>query len=255
MTKPCYIHVREGMEIKHDGPALSISVPGKSAVLIPLHRISRMVISGSPDFPVSTLLVCAESGITVTFLHHDGTIKAHLFGRSRSKIDLFSCLRDLLDRPDCPELYDTWLDSATSHARRSLCRKLELQPDQFSLEQICAVLDSHIESFLTTSQRGYLQRRLHGLCNNLVDAVLQQAGMNPAYSRHINQYLDISRDFSGLLALSLQLPLIEWLRQRLAYERIDDSDVVAMFERHSCRLERIAHRLVGRLYGFLVDLV
>lgn len=253
--KPCYIHVREGMEIKHDGPALSITIPGKSAVLIPLHRISRMVISGSPDFPVSTLLVCAESGITVTFLHRDGTVRAHLFGRSRSKIDLFSCLRELLDRPDCPELYDTWLDAATSHARRSLCRKLGLQPDKYSIEQICVILDDHMEHFVTTSQRGYLQRRLHGLCVNLSDEVLQQAGMNPTYSRHINQYLDISGDFSDLLVLSLQLPLIEWLRQRPAYGNIDDRGVVALFERHNHRLERIAHRLVGRLCGFLADLV
>ncbi len=253
--KPCYIHVRKGMEIKHDGPALSIVVPGKSAVLIPLHRISRMVISGSPEFSVSTLLVCAENGITVTFLHHDGTIKAHLFGRSMTKIDLFTCLRDLLDRPDWPKLYGTWLDAATSHARRSLCRKLELQPDRLSLEQICTVLDGHMECFVSASQRGYLHRRLRGLCSNLINAVLQQAGMNPAYSRYINQYLDISGDFSDLLVLSLQLPLIEWLSRRPAQERIDDRDVVAMFERHSYRLERIARRLVGRLYGFLVDLV
>ena len=253
--RPCYIHVRKGMKIKHDGPALSIVVPGKSAVLIPLHRISRMVISGSPEFPVSTLLVCAESGITVTFLHHDGTIKAHLFGRCTTKTDLFTCLRDLLDRPDWAKLYDTWLDSATSHARRSLCRKLELQPDRLPLERICTVLDSHMECFVSASQRGYLQRRLRGLCSNLINAILQQAGMTPTHSRYINQYLDISGDFSDLLVLSLQLPLIEWLSQRPVQEHIDDRDVVAMFEQHSYRLERVVRRMVGRLYGFLVDLV
>ncbi len=252
--KPCYIHAVEGTEIKQDGPALSVITPGKSAVLIPLQRISRMVISGSPEFSASTLLVCAENGIAVTFLHNDGTVRAHLFGRSRGKVDLFSCLHNLADRPDYLELYDTWLDASASHARRSLCRELKLQSDKFPLEQICAILNSHMENFVSASQRGYLQRRLRGLCSNLVNAVLQQAGMNPEHSRQTYQCLDISGDFSDLLALSLQLPLIEWLNQRPAWESIDDRDVVALFERNSHRLERIACRLVGRLYGFLVDL-
>lgn len=253
--KPCYLHIRKGMEIKHDGPTLSVVVPGKSAVLIPLHRISRMVISGSPEFSVSTLLVCAESGIAVTFLHNDGAIKAHLCGPSMTKIDLFTCLRDLLDRPDWAQLYGNWLASANSHARRALCKKLELQPDRLSVVQICTVLDAHMERFVSAGQRGYLQRRLHSLCSNLINAVLQQVGMTPTYNRYISQHLDISGDFSDLLVLSLQLPLIEWLSRWPAQKRIDDRDVVAMFERHSYRLERIARRLVGRLYGFLIDLV
>ena len=253
--KPCYIHGREGMEIKLDGPALSIDAPGQAAVLAPLRCISRIVISGSPECSVSVLLVCAERGITVTFLQHDGTVRAHLFGHSRAKNDLFAHLRDLLDRPDWPVRYQTWLDAAASHARRALCRKLGLPPDRLSLKEICAKLDCQMETFINAAQRGYLQRRLRGLCANLVNEVLQQAGLNATHSRYFEQRLNIPDDFTDLLSLSLQLPLVDWLSRQPPQKHIDDRDIVALFERHSHRLEGIARRLTSRLHGFLVELI
>ena len=252
--KPCYIQGREGMQIKLDGPALSISSPGQSSVLAPLRRISRVVISGLPECSTSALLACAERGIAVTFLQRDGTIRAHLFGHYRSKNDLFANLRDFLDHPDWPERYQTWLAAAASHARRSLCRKLDLPPDRLSLKQICAALDIQMEQFVNAGQRGYLQRRLRGLCANLVNEVLQQAGLNATRSRYLEQRLDLPDDFANLLSLSLQLSLLDWLSRQSADKPINDRDVIAFFERHSQRLERIARHLTCRLHGFLVEL-
>ena len=252
--KPCYIRAKEGMQIKLDGPALSISAPGQAAVLTPLGRISRIVISGMPECLASVLLACAERGINITFLQHNGAIRAHLFGRSRERNDLFKHLRDLLDRPGWPELYQNWLEAAASRARRALYRKLGLPGDAMPLKKIRAVLDQRIELFVNANQRRYLQRRLRGLCSNLAGEVLQQAGLDAEHSRYIEQRLNIPDDFADLLSLSLQLPLIEWLSRPLEKKRIDDRDIVALFERHSYRLERIACSLTSRLHGFLVEL-
>ena len=253
--KPCYIHGRQGMQIRLDGPVLSISFPGQAAVLAPLRRISRVVISGSPECSTSALLACAERGITVTFLQYDGTVKAHLFGHSGATNDLFAHLRDLLDRPDWPERYQIWLAAATSHAHRALCRKLGLQADRLYHKRLRAILDRQMEQFVNTGQRDYLQRRLRGLCANLANGVLQQAGLDASRSRYLEQRLDIPGDFADLLSLSLQLPLLDWLSQQSVQKRIHDHDVIALFERHSHRLEGVACRLTSRLHGFLVDLV
>ena len=253
--KPCYIHGREGMQINLDGPALSIAAPGQAAVLTPLGRISRLVISGSPECSTAALLACAECGIPVTFLRHDGVIRAHLFGRSSANHDLLTHLRDLLDRPDWPERYQNWLKAAVSRAHRARCRRLNVQPDKFSLAQICTTLDRHMEQFVHPDQRRHLQRRLRGLCSNLASDVLQQAGLSAKRSRYLDHRLNLPRDFADLLSLSLQLPLIEWLRRRPEHQQIDDRAVVALFEQHSHRLARTARSLTSRLHGFLVDLV
>ena len=253
--KPCYIRGREDLKIKLDGPALSISSPDQAAVLAPLGRISRVVISGLAECSTSALLACAERGITVTFLQHNGSIRAHLFGHSASNNDLFVHLRDLLDRPDWPDRYQIWLDASASRARKALCRKLNLQADRVSLKKIRAALDQRIENFVNAGRRRYLQRRLRGLCSNLAGEILQQAGLNAERSRYLEQRLDVPGDFADLLSLSLQLPLIEWLSGQPEQNRIDDRDIVALFERHSHRLERIARSLTSRLHGFLVDLI
>ena len=253
--KPCYIRGREGLRVQLDGPALSITVPGQAAVLTPLGRISRVVISGEAECSTAALLACAERGITTTFLQHDGSVRAHLFGPATSNNDLFVHLRDLLDRPDWPDLYQVWLDSAASRARRALCRKLCLQPDKISLKKIQTALDLHIEHFVNTGQRRYLQRRLHGLCSNLASETLQRSGLSAARSRYLEQRLDVPGDFADLLSLSLQLPLIEWLSRQPEQGRINDHDIVALFEKNTQRLERIARSLTTRLYSFLVELI
>ena len=224
-------------------------------MLAPLRRISRVVITGCPECPTSVLLACAEHGIAVTFLQYDGTIRAHLFGRTRAKNDLFAHFRDFLDRPDWADHYQIWLDAAASRARRSICRKLNLPPDKFSLKHIRAALDCQMLDFVSVGQRRYLQQRLLGLCSNLVSEVLQKAGMTAEYSRCFEQRLNIPNDFASLLTLSLQLPLIDWLGRQSTQESIKDSDVVALFEKNSRRLEKIAVRLTSRLHNFLANLV
>lgn len=251
--KPCYINGKEGMRVDLDGPALCILAPGQAAVLVPLRRVSRVVITGCLECSTAALLACAERGIAITFLERNGTIKAHLFGRTLAKNDLFVHLRDLLDRPDWTDQYQIWLDAAASRARQTLCRRLKLEPDKFSLKQICAAMECQMGDFVSAGQRRYLQRRLQGLCSNLVNEVLQQAGMNAEHSRCFQQRLNIPNDFAGLLSLYLQLPLIDWLRHQPNQERINDNDVVALFEKHSRRLEDIARRLTSHLHHFLMD--
>lgn len=103
--KPLYLNGRTGMRVSLDGPALQVAVPERAATLYPLQRISRVITSGPVTWSTEALLVCAERGITVTFLHRDGTTRAYLFGESPVREGLLSRLRDLLDRPDWQERY------------------------------------------------------------------------------------------------------------------------------------------------------
>ena len=252
--KPCYIHGREDTQIKLDGPALRIHTPGKAAILAPLGRISRIVISGSPDCSSSALLACAERGITVTFLQRDGAIRALLFGTGKARNNLLSQLRDFLGHPAWQEHYQLWRDSAASHAKCAVCRKLDIAPDRISSKQLRTSLGRWMEDYVSPGQRSYLQRRLHGLCASLVNEVLQQAGLDATRSSYIAQRIDLTSDFAELLALSMQLPLIMWLSRQPEKKRIEDRDIVALFERQSKYLERVARQLTGRFYKFLIDI-
>ena len=84
---------------------------------------------------------------------------------------------------------------------------------------------------------------------------MQDAGLGAEYSRYFEQRLDIPGDFTDLVSLSLQFPLLEWLPRQQTGKRIDDRDVVALFEQHSRRLENLTRRLTSRLHAFLIELV
>ena len=253
--KPCYlIGKRNGLWVKLDGPALSIMRPERARQLLPLTRISRLIVTGPAEISTAALLACAERGISITFLQPDGQIQAYLFGDSPRRDSLWQRLQDFLDRPDWPERYADWKLAVDSRAHRALCRRLGLLPEQYTLSQIEDRFRAWQTEQIGAHQRGFVAGRLKGLCAALAAELLAEAGLGAAHMRTLGNRLDLPAALARWLLLDLLSPLGNWLLKQPAGEPIADRDLVAFFESRTPRLQRLGRQILNRLHGFLVEL-
>ncbi len=258
--KPLYLNGRTGMSVALDEPALRVNAPGRAITLYPLQRISRVVASGPVEWSTAALLACAERGITVTFLHPDGAMRAYLFGETDQRQDVLHRLRDLLDRPDWQDRYADWYRGMESRARLALIRKLQIDiqgaPSPRQLEMLLAETK---QRFVSPTVRRFIDRRLQGLLQALTAELLAEAGLNAYRARCIGGRLDLAQDLVRLLAWDLHLPVLEWLSRpptdRESGPRIDDTELVRLFEGRSEGLRRLARTILNRFHGWLVETV
>lgn len=255
--KPLYLHGRTGMSVALDNPALRVVAPGRAATLYPLQRISRVIASGPVDWSTAALLACAERGITVTFLHPDGAIRAYLFGETSRRDSLPSRLRDFLDRPDWQERYGDWLRGMESRARRALIKRLGLNLAKAPPSaQLLAMLDAQKQRHASPGVCRFLDQRLRGLLAALVAELLTEAGLAADQVRALRDRLDLNRDLVQLLSWNLHLPVLELLsRQGIEpIQRLDDAELVQLFEQRSSSLCKVGRSLLNRLRGWLAEL-
>ena len=252
--KPCYLTGRSGLTVGLDGPALCVTQPERARQLLPLSRISRLMVSGSLNISTEALLACAARGITVTFLDRQGEVQAFLFGDSTRRDGLDQRLRDFLDRPDWAECYDNWRRSIDSRALRALCRRLGLAPETQTLAPIIRRLQVHQATYLGARQQGFIAGRLSGLTGALAAELLAEAGLGAAQMRSLDERLNLTADLSRWLQWDLQIPLCTWLSEQSDGQAIRNQALVAFFESRTSRLNRLGHGILNRLHGFLVEL-
>jgi hypothetical protein len=242
------------MSINLDGPALSVLQPHKARQLLPLSRISRIIASGPVELSTEALLACAERGITVTFLHRDGQIRAYLFGDSPGRDGLWQRLHDFLDRPDWKVRYSDWECSINSRLRRILCNWLQLSLDAYSLSEIECQLREYQAKQIGIHQRGFLAGRLHGMTAALVAELLAEVGLGAEQQRALGNRIDLSGSLVRWLLLDLQIPFINWLQEQPCGAAIKDKTLVMFFESQMGRLHQLGCSIVNKLHRFLVEL-
>lgn len=252
--KPCYLVGRTGMCVNLDGPALSVMQPYKARQLVPLSRVSRVIASGPVELSTEALLACAERGITITFLHADGQIRAYLFGDSPRRDGLWQRLRDFLDRPDWEERYSDWKRAMDSRLRRLLCQRLDLSLDAYSLSEIERHFQDYQVEQIGSHQRGFIVGRLHGMTAALVAELLAEVGLGAEQQRALGNRIDLPGSLARWLLLDLQIPLINWLQQQACGAAIKDNALVMFFESQMGGLRQLGGGILNRLHGFLVEL-
>lgn len=146
-----------------------------------------------------------------------------------------------------------------SRARRSLARRLGLDIAQApSLVQLQARLAQVRQGYVGAGVSAYIEKRLRGLLGGLVAALLAEAGLTAERMRALDERLELLADLVELLALDLHLPMLELLERQAAVAalpaRLDDLELVRLFEGHSARLRRLGCRVLDRLHGWLVEL-
>ena len=252
--KPCYLDGRGGLQVRLDGPALSARRPGRATTLVPLRRISRIIASGPVELATPLLLACAERGITVTFLHEDGALRAYLFGDAPRRQSLFQRLQDFLDRPDWLRRYNDWRRSIDSRARRRLCWRLQLAPDRYPLMYLLRVLRHEQEKRIGAPQRARAFRRLQGMARALAAELLAERGLDARRIRDFDGRIDLIRDLARWQLIDLQWPLLHELRRRESGIEPSQAELIALFEARTPRLRRISRTILNRLHRFLVEI-
>ncbi|MEZ5592589.1 MAG: CRISPR-associated endonuclease Cas1 [Gammaproteobacteria bacterium] len=253
--KPCYVIGRRGgLWVNLDGPALSIKQPERACQLVPLNRISRLIVSGPADISTPALLACAERGISITFLQPNGQVRAYLFGDSPRRDSLWQRLQDFLDRPDWAERYSDWTRAVDSRAHCALCKRLQQSPERYTLAHIENRLRDWQTERLGARQYGFVSGRLHGLSAALAAELLTEFGLGAEHLRAIGNRLDLPSAPARWLHLDLLNPFAVWLNRQPVGAPIDDRALVAFFESRVPRLQRLGRQILNRLHGFLLEL-
>lgn len=252
MSKPLYLN--GDAQVSLDGPALRVVPHERAPIFCPLRRISRVVSSGRVSLTTDALIACADRGITITFLQSDGSVRAYLFGASSRRGTLFYRLQEFLDRPDWQHHYDDWFRAMESRARRGLCLQLGVDPGAVDSRHLANCLITLKHRYALPSVCDFVQRRLDGLLHALVSELLGEAGLDASIARGVIDRLQLIDEFTRLLAWYLELPLMAFLATGNPRCRVNDIDIIRLFEKHRRFLRKRCRALLHRLYGWLVEL-
>jgi hypothetical protein len=256
-VKPLYLQGRDGMRVSLDEPALRVMAPGRAATFYPLRRVSRVITSGPVEWSTAALLACAGRGITVTFLHGDGSLQAYLLGASDRHEALFVRLVNLLDRVDWRARYSDWYRAMESRARRALLRRLCLPPEAApGAAALAGLLLARKQQYASPGVCQFLDRRLRGLLAALVAEELAATGLTAEQARSLQGRLPLADDLTGLLNWDLHLPVLEWLATGCKGRRlkIEPVELTALFEARVERLRYLAQTILNRLDNWLTEL-
>lgn len=256
--KPFYLNGKAGLAVTLDGPALRVRMPERSATLYPLARISRVIATPPVDWSTEALLACAERGITVTFLNRQGDPLAYVFGETSRRSDLYHRLRDLLDRPDWRDRYGDWYRAMESRARRALAVRLNLPVDPLpAAAQLTTTLNAFKQRYASPGVYRFIERRCQGFLAALAAELLAESGLSAERMRGLADRLHLTEDLARLLAWDLHLPVLDLLYRHNTGQpvaRIEDTELVRLFEARTPRLRKLGRTVLNRLHGWLAEL-
>ncbi|QXP83807.1 CRISPR-associated endonuclease Cas1 [Methylococcus sp. ANG] len=256
--KPLYLY-GSNLQVANDGAALKISQPEHAPRWYPLGRLSRVVSTRNVEWSTAALLLCAESGITVTFLDGDGRLAMRCIGPRPSPHDRFAQrLDELLQHPDRDTLYADWLDGVERSALRSLIRRagLAFAPDLTATELRRLFLDSAKEMGGYDAYRA-IGAHLRCLLNSHVTQTLHDLGVDLSQCAALG--FDPVAGWVRLLRWEFELPCAAWLEYRLQQGRIAESpspsEIVAWYERRRERLDWLTRSITSRMHRWLIETV
>ncbi|MDT8283527.1 MAG: CRISPR-associated endonuclease Cas1, partial [Gammaproteobacteria bacterium] len=74
--KPLYLNPTTATRVLLDGRSLRVRMQAEADRLFPLKRLSRIMVNCRVIWATNALLACAQAGIPVHFVRHDGTLCA-----------------------------------------------------------------------------------------------------------------------------------------------------------------------------------
>ncbi|MGX2040871.1 CRISPR-associated endonuclease Cas1 [Methylocaldum sp. MU1018] len=253
--RPLYLQ-GSGTAVRRDGPALRVARPGAAERWFPLRRISQVVSAGCIDWSVDALLACAENGITVSFIDHDGAVTARLVGKPGECRELRQRLLDFLLRPDWRDLYAQWAEAMERMAVRSVIGRTGLDFDRPpSAKDLRRLFREGAQSMDQLSAYDRIGREIFGLLTSLVTKHLADAGI--AAECESMEDLDPVTSLSSILFWDFRLARLAWLEDRLRENRLgipDRLEIVGFFEARRERTESLARGLLNRLHRWLIEI-
>lgn len=240
------IDSRKLLRLGMDGPALKVIMRGRSPVLFPLRRLSRIHILGIPANGMDALLFCAEQQVPVAFFHRNGRLRCRLQPPTGA-----------------PGLTDHWFEHvefdaevAQLYADWVLHQGLHLMAQLGIHSGACESRRQLVEEALRRHCRQRLGRRglhevqdwLGGLLRFHLEHVIENCGF--AQPRGRNKLL------ADLLPLS-RLWLLYALAKRLQQGElvVNAQSMTAFYQQHAVQLEYLTRRMLTQLVNRLEALV
>ena len=243
--RPLYIDGLPGCRVVLDGPALRVVVPNKADQLFPLSRISRVVCKGVVEWSMSTMLACADAGITLIFLQKNGEVRARWLGRGSERQSLTQRLVDLLARADGLQRYENWYLSMQKLAARSFARRMGLvEWREISINTLRQQIS------LSLSIEGqHRSNLLQGILHSDLLSLLPECGFCSDDESLLSGNLDLALDLSRLLVWDFYPSLL------MADELDTNTALSAMVMLHHQREDRLYllfRSTVNKLHQFLL---
>lgn len=267
MEKPLYLEARgqrAPQEVRLDGPALRVCVPGEADRLFPLRRLSRVLVSGPVEWQTDAILACAGQGVPLVFLDREGGCRARVTGPPGTDVrGLFGRLVALLDRDDGPDRYAAWQRAMAQRARLESFRELPSRWYDGREVTLRRLVDEAAGRYLRADALATFDRRLRTLLGTHVGALLQGEGVPLDAPVFEATRVRLDADLSDLVWWFLQKDKLRYLKWRWRVAQRRDEPVrppsarsVASFYEHNAEL--VAARLrryTGRLHRFCVEVL
>lgn len=262
--KPLYLDGASPMRVELDGPALRVERSLHAVVLVPLSRVSRVVVSGDVSWCTPAMLACADSGIPIIFVNSVGAVRARWNGKVNSRCTLKRYIEGSLDRPDWEERYATWIDAVERQAALRIAGRLHVavQLPLFPAEVKLALSDK-AAGFTDAETWRHMTEVQYGLLRVHVCALLTKKGLRGDAGPVVRGALDLETDITRVLDWDLELLRWGWLRRRRIWQRktrrgLDTPgrrEIVKLYESRATRVERSCEVLLGRMHRWLSEIV
>jgi len=260
--RPLYLDPKSPTSVGLDGPALSIRVEGQAERLMPLRRVSRILVNEKTQFSTAALLRCADHGISIVFVDPDGLVRGRLLGAPGERQELRQRLVDLLDRPDWRELYGNWRYAQEHHAVLRVQRRLGIRLGSASPRGTARWIDKEAGRLADSSDavrsQCWMEEQLFAWMVNH----LQTLGLGAQSELGQDGRPDLVADLAGVLRWYGEPIRVGWLRRRADWARrnaltpkpVTRRDLVLLYQRHSSKLASFGRELTNKLHRWLVDL-
>ncbi|WP_374088506.1 CRISPR-associated endonuclease Cas1 [Methylomicrobium lacus] len=246
--RPLYITGSQDTEVDYEEPALAVSAPGKSRLLFPLSRVSRIVVQGLVDWKMPALYACAEAGIAVVFMHENGEVRGRWLGCVRDRQNLEQLYEDFWQHADAPERYRDWLNGMQRMAVRSAARRLGFDDwqdaDAVSLRRW----------FEVSVDRPW-RKNIEPMRGFLLAAVLQalgEAGLDARCENLHDERVTLADDWCGILWWDFYPALRDWHARSPAPPA--PQALAEFYEQRRGRSEHLLRGLLSKWHQCLLEI-
>lgn len=194
--------------------SLRIESDTRADQLLPVARISRVLISGAVTLDTAALRRLMRAGIPITFLDAHGQVEGFCLGTRLRRLALSQRIAEWLDRPDWPSVYQNWFAAAQ---RRTMQRiGLPVTEDAPTPRAVRERLYARWAEVVGAPCARRVCETLHGGLAALTGAWLHAAGIAPAHIVAAEGELSLLHGFTRLLEWEIQPALAQ---QALSRER------------------------------------
>lgn len=252
-----YIDGRDNLRVFQDGPSLVMRPAAGAARRFPFRRLSRIVVTGSVNWPTQALLACADAAIPVCFLDRRGNVRAS-FKPPAPRIRL-SKLRLLIERyfrqaSGADAGYQSWFSCEHDNARAAFTEAAGLAGDQHGRRCPHAASLHLLARYVPAAQARAFDARLAGQLRAHVEYLLETDGITTDLPVLRQRFINLAHDYTQILAWRLRLNALrhvkaEYVRaQRRGAQWADVRGKLAVevYESASREIERRFASLVRR---------